>query len=88
MAFLETILIILLIYFALKIIARLLMPWLAKYAAKKVERHIAKKFNQFQGNTTTYQERKEGEVSIDKQTKSNRKSTKKVGEYIDFEEID
>jgi len=80
---LKVILIILLIYYGLKILTRLFGPLLLKYVTKKAGEKFQQQFQQYQ-NTDS-----EGgdEVTIDKKPKQ--KSTNKdVGEYIDFEEID
>ena len=84
MGFLRTILIILLVYYGIKIISRLLTPFMLKYLSKKAEQR-------FGGNFNTYKEaprEKEGEVSIDKMPNNNQSSNKEVGEYVDYEEID
>ncbi len=84
MGFLRTILIILLVYYGLKIISRLLAPFMLKYLTKKAEQR-------FGGNFNTYREppkQKEGEVSIDKMPNNGNSSNKEVGEYVDYEEID
>ncbi|WP_047245665.1 DUF4834 family protein [Maribacter thermophilus] len=87
MAFLKTILIILLVYYLLKILARLFAPKILNYAAKKTESHFRQAFDGFEQQPSRSEE-KFGDVIIDK--KSNRKKTdsEKVGEYIDFEELD
>ncbi|UOB17377.1 DUF4834 family protein [Abyssalbus ytuae] len=85
MQLLRTILIILLVYYGLKIISRFLGPVLMKYASKKME----KKFNDiFKQQRDFQQPHKEGETVIDKKPESTSKSKEKVGEYIDFEEIE
>ena len=82
---LRTILIILLVYYGIKILARLFAPMLFGYVAKKTEQRFGEQFGQFRKQQSDKQ--KEGEVSIDKMPKS--KSTNKdVGEYVDYEEID
>ncbi|MFI2742812.1 DUF4834 family protein [Zhouia sp. PK063] len=92
MPLLKTILIILLLYFAFKILWKLFAPSIFSYLAKRVEDKFAKGFGQpYQNqNTSAYQEQYEGEVTIDKQPVKDKKisSNKKVGEYIDFEELD
>lgn len=85
---LRTILIILLIYFGVKIIARLLMPFLLRFVAKKTGERFGQQFGNFQKNNTSYTKRKEGETVIDKVPKTDNQSNKNVGEYIDYEEID
>jgi len=85
---LKTLLIILLVYFGLKIILRWAKPYLIRYAARKMAERFEKSFG---GSPFPPQEptKPEGDVSIDKQPqKSNYTSKKNVGEYIDFEEID
>ncbi len=82
---LRTILIILLIYYGLKILSRIFAPVLVKYVAKKAEERFNGGFNNYQNKT---QQNKEGEVTIDKMPQSRQSSNKKVGEYVDYEEID
>lgn len=84
----RTILIILLIYFGVKIIARLLSPFLMRFVAKKAEERFGQQFGgQFQGKQSQEKPKKEGEVSIDKMP-NKKSSNKDVGDYVDFEEID
>ncbi|MEH6680051.1 MAG: DUF4834 family protein [Sediminicola sp.] len=87
MGFLKTVLIILLVYFFLKILIRWFAPKLFKFATKKAEKHFRERFNGFpdQGDTTG---QREGEVIIEKRSDKSTRSSKKVGEYIDFEEIE
>lgn len=83
---LRTILIIILIYYGVKIITRIFAPLLLKYAAKKASQHFGGAHGQFQKRQQDTP-RREGEVTIDKMP--NRKtSNKDVGEYVDYEEID
>lgn len=84
MGFLRTILIIILIYYVLKILSRLFAPALLRYITKKAEKQFGQHFSQNQNTETTY---KEGDVIIDKVPKS-KTSNKNVGEYVDYEEID
>lgn len=85
MQLLRTILIILLVYYAIKILTKLFAPMLMRYASKKMEKKFGEAFNQFNREE---QPENEGETVIDKNTKNNSKTDKKVGEYIDFEEIE
>jgi len=86
MAFLKTLLILLLIYFGVKFLIKLLTPYLMRYIAKKA----GQKFEQAFGNNTsqTSQTQKEGKITIDKVPSEKRKSKTTVGEYVDYEEID
>ena len=85
MQLLRTILIILLVYYAIKILTKLFAPMLMRYASKKMEKKFGEAFKQYQNQE---QSGNEGETVIDKNTKNNSKTDKKVGEYIDFEEIE
>lgn len=80
---LRTILIILLIYYGIKVLSRLFSPYLMRFVAKKAEERFGDQFNKQQSET----KRKEGEVTIDKVPKT-KSSNKDVGEYVDYEEID
>lgn len=82
----RTILIILLIYYGLKILTRLLAPYMMKYLSKKVEQKFGQQFGNYQYKNEP--STKDGEVSIDKMPQQQPKSNKTVGEYVDYEEID
>jgi len=86
MGLLKTVLIILLFYFGFKILARLFAPLLLRFVAKKAEQQ----FGGFkdQANKNQQQKQKEGETVIDKMPNQNKQSNTKVGEYVDYEEID
>ena len=85
--FVRTILIILLIYYGLKIITRLAAPFMLKYLSKKAEQRFGDGFRGFKYEHPPKQQR-EGEVTIDKMPNQNKSSNKEVGEYVDYEEID
>lgn len=87
MAFLKTILVILLVYYLFKIVLRWFGPKLFSYAARKTEAHFQERFGDFV-NGNENQEEHVGDVIIDKKTTKKGKSSKKVGEYIDFEEVE
>lgn len=86
MAFLKTILIILLVYYALKMMMQLAKPYLMTYIKKKAEEGFEQRFG-----TNPFHDLKsqnEGEVTIDKAPLKNKKSNNTIGDYVDFEEID
>lgn len=85
--FLRTILIILLVYYGLKILIRLFGPYLIRYMSKKIQQRFGGQF-QYHQQQTPNKPHNEGETVIDKMPKSNKTSNKNVGEYIDYEEID
>ena len=77
----EVLLIIILSFFALGYILRLLAPYILRWYGKR----MMKRFG------FTEEKRKEGEVTINKttSTSSKKKKTvaKDVGDYVDFEEV-
>ena len=89
-SFLKTIIIILFIYYFIKFTMRLLAPYLMKKAVEKVQENFQKKagdyFNQAQGNSYDSYESKSKQESHSGNI--NLKEKKKVGEYIDYEELD
>ncbi|NRR93095.1 DUF4834 family protein [Winogradskyella undariae] len=90
MGLLKTILIIVLVYFGFKILARLFSPFLLKFVAKKAEEKFGGQFGGFQNPNQQRQEQKqkEGETVIDKMPNKNSSSNPNVGEYVDYEEIE
>jgi len=87
MAFLKTILIILLVYYLLKIFARWFGPKIFSYAAKKTEERFRENFGGFT-NQQKSNEEQIGDIIIDKKPTKQNTTSKKVGEYIEFEELD
>ena len=61
-----------------------------RFVAKKAEEKFGQQFGGFQNQSQqrTQEKRKEGETVIDKMPERNKSSNEKVGEYIDYEEID
>ncbi|MCK7590478.1 DUF4834 family protein [Subsaxibacter sp. CAU 1640] len=84
--FLRTILIILLVYYGVKILMRLLAPYLVQYMSKKMQERFGGQYQQPQRPGRNQPE--VGETVIDKMPKQQKSSDKTVGEYIDYEEID
>ena len=84
--FLKTILIVLLVYFGLKFLFRLATPYLLRYFTKKA----GQQFENFFGNQPNMggPQEKEGNITIDKMPTQNPRSQKKVGEYVEYEEVD
>lgn len=84
--FLKTILIVLLVYFGLKFLIRLATPYLMRYISKKAGQKFEEFFNT---NTPAGSKRQqEGEISIDKMPSRNSRTSKKVGEYVEYEEVE
>ena len=80
----KTILIIMMIWYGLKILSKLFAPALLRYVAKKAEKQFGQQFNQ---KNRPQPPKNEGEVIIGK-TPQSKTSNKNVGEYVDYEEID
>ena len=76
---LNTILVIIIIYYAIKLAARFLGPLLLKYAVNKVEKKVKNQYQQQQNQETKRQQANSTKVNP---------STEDLGEYIDFEEIE
>jgi len=86
MGLLKTILILLLVYYGVKLLSRLFAPILMRFVAKKAGQRFGQQFNQNQNPNEPIQ--KEGEISIDSTPQQQKASNKDVGEYVDYEEID
>ena len=67
-------------YYALKFLAKLFLPILMKKAVQNVE----KKFQQNQGFDNSFA----NSTNNQSQKKNQESNSNKVGEYVDFEEID
>lgn len=87
MGLLKFILFLLLGYYALKLVARWFAPKVFAYAARKTGEHFQGKFQEHQNGNKRNEERV-GDIIIDRSKVSPRRATKKVGEYIEFEEVD
>ncbi len=86
MVFLKTLLILILLYYLLRMLGRWVAPWLFSYAVKKTEKRFREQFQGYQNEVAD--DGKVGEVSIDKNASNQKKSQNNIGEYIDFEEIE
>jgi len=84
--FVRTILIIVLVWYGVKILSRIFAPLLMRYVAKKAEQKFGQQFGQHQHPQQA--KKKEGEISIDKKPQQGKTSNKDVGDYVDYEEID
>ncbi|KRO67508.1 MAG: hypothetical protein ABR84_06495 [Cryomorphaceae bacterium BACL21 MAG-121220-bin10] len=86
LSFLKTLLIIIWAYYGLKLLLRLLRPFLMRYVTKKL-------INKFQNGTGAdpfgfSQAEHETRSKATKKEPIKKTSSKVVGEYVDFEEID
>ncbi|WP_428742496.1 DUF4834 domain-containing protein [Tenacibaculum sp.] len=82
--FLKTILIIFLVYYAIKFFAKLFGPYLIKKAVDKVQKKAEQQYRNQQQDSTV----EVGKTVIDKKPNNTKESNNSVGEYVDYEEID
>jgi hypothetical protein len=78
--FVRTILIIIGIYYAFKILARFLMPILLRKMVQKAEQNFKQQ--------TNYQNQRNNQTQSNSTTFDKPKPKKQVGEYIDYEEVE
>lgn len=81
--FMRTLLIIILFYYAFKLIARYVMPFFLKRFITKMQDRAQQHYNGHQQTNTNV-----GETSIDKKPANQNQSNNSVGEYVDYEEVD
>ena len=87
MGFLKTLLIIILVYLLLRIIGRWLAPRVLRYAVKKTEDRFRDAFEQARESGQPGFSGYNRDIS-GSNAKQRPRSSDKVGEYIDFEEIE
>lgn len=87
MGLLRTLAIILLAYYALRTLSRLFAPRLFNYAAKKAEERVREMYGMQEPHATSNDQRF-GNITVERKTTNKTKGSEKVGEYIEFEEID
>ncbi len=80
----RTLLIFVIIYYAIKIIGRYVFPLVIKRFMGKFEQKIRDQ----QQQQSNQDDVKVGETIIDKTTVKNTKESNTVGEYVDYEEVD
>lgn len=82
MGLLKTLAILIIVYYAFKIVGRYIMPLFVNRMVKNVE----KKFRE-QQQTKYETQGTVGETVIDKKPSKNKQSNTNVGDYVDFEEV-
>ena len=83
----DTILVILAFYYIFKFMARLFLPMLVKKAVEKAGENFQKQQQYAQGNPWQKTSNND-EIIIDTANAKKTRETKKVGDYVDYEEID
>lgn len=81
---LKTVLILICIYYGLKLLAKIFFPIMVKTVVEKAEQNFQQ---QQQQNYQRHQNNQDDFVNTTRKSDKPRE-TKKVGEYIDYEEID
>lgn len=69
-------------YYAFKFLARIFLPILMNKVAHKAQQNFERQHSQYHANTNS------GAETPGQSQKVDRKPTKQVGEYIDYEEVD
>ena len=70
-----------LIYRILGFLMRLATPFLLRHMSNKMK-------DNFSQNKRSKSKKNEGEVTIDNMPKRNKESNNKIGDYVDYEELD
>jgi hypothetical protein len=81
--FVRTILIIVIIYYAIRLFARYVLPLLVDKGIKNM--HQKMQDQQFQNQRSS---RREGEVTIETNKTTRSRNSQPEGDYVDFEEVD
>lgn len=80
---LRTLLILVGVYFAFRLIFRVLIPYLLK---RFINKQHKKYYQQYDRNASFNDDQKSGEVHIKGQKKKS-STTEKLGDYVDYEEV-
>ena len=92
MGLIKTLLIVLFFYYGFKVLARLLAPFLMRYAAKKIQDKFKDQMGQYMRGSGFGQQdnpKKEGKVHVrSKKSSQDKINSDSVGDYVDFEEIE
>lgn len=81
--FLRTVVVIVIIYFGIKMVTKYLLPMLIDKGVKNMQQKMQDQQRQNQGS-----KRPEGEVTIESKNKNDQQNNQNRGEYVDFEEVD
>jgi uncharacterized membrane protein (DUF106 family) len=81
--FVRTLLVIIIIYYGIKIVSKYVLPLLVDKGMKKMQQKMQDQQRQNQKPS-----RPDGEVTIENDNKKNQNSGKDKGDYVDFEEVE
>lgn len=79
---------ILAFYYIFKFLARIFLPVLVKKAVEKAGENFQRQQQYSQDNSWQKTQRNNDEIIINTANAKNPRETKKVGDYVDYEEID
>ena len=85
MGFLRTVLWILLDYYLLKILGRILRPFVGKYLRRKADQYYRQASSAARGEDAD--PGRVGEVTIESRPPVRKRPSRVVGEYVEFEEV-
>ena len=85
--FIKTLIYIIAIYYIIKFLARLFLPILVKKVVEKTGENFQKQQQQARANSWQKTQNND-EVVIDTFSAKKPRETKKVGDYVDYEEIE
>lgn len=75
-------------YYAFKFLAKLFLPVLVKKVVQKAEQNFQQQYTYQNQQQQQYQNTSRDEIIYDTAKSTRPKETKKVGEYVDYEEIE
>ena len=82
--FIRTLLIILIIYYAIRLIVRYVLPILVDKSLKNMQQKMNDQQQQFRQRPN----RPDGKVTVERNRSNQRNPGEDDGEYVDFEEVD
>jgi hypothetical protein len=86
--FIKTIFYIVAIFYILKFLAKLFLPILVKKVVEKAGENFQQQQQQSAPNNSWRKQSNKDEVIIDSSNAKKSRETKKVGDYVDYEELD
>jgi hypothetical protein len=87
MGFIKMIIELMLFYYVIKFLAKLFLPIVVKKVVKKANENFQQQYQNQQPKQSNYKQ-KDGVILDDSKVEKVVKTNSKVGEYVDFEEIE
>ncbi|MGQ7946965.1 DUF4834 family protein [Flavobacterium sp. WC2509] len=84
----ETIFFFIAFYYIFKFLFRLFLPLAVKKVVEKAGQNFQQQHQQYQQQSSWRKTSNNNEIIIDTANSKNPRETKKVGDYVDYEEID